>query len=105
MNNDKDIVLSRIKTVVKNIDATAEVILYGSRARGDNQPESDWDILILVESRTDLEYEMVFRHALFGLELELGEAFSITVHNKKKWTSKYWMTPLYHNIQQEGFRV
>jgi uncharacterized protein len=105
MKNNKDIVLFSIKKVIHNIDPTADLILYGSRARGDEQHESDWDLLILVDSESDLEYEKVFRHALYDLELELGEAFSVTVQNKKKWKSKYWMTPLYHNISREGLHV
>ncbi len=95
----------RIKDVVKTIDPTADVILYGSRARGDNNPDSDWDILILVEREVDIAYERIFRHRLYDLELETGEAFSITVHNKSDWESKYWMTPLYENILREGKRI
>ncbi|HAL80974.1 MAG TPA: hypothetical protein DCO83_01070 [Mucilaginibacter sp.] len=28
----------------------AEAFLFGSRARGDNRKDSDWDILILIDS-------------------------------------------------------
>jgi uncharacterized protein len=105
MNSYKVTVLSRIKSVVRMIHPTAEVILYGSRARGNDLKESDWDLLILVDSNSDLEYEKVFRHALYDLELELGEAFSVTVHNKNNWKSKYWMTPLYKNISREGIQI
>ncbi len=105
MKTDKSIVLSRIKSIVKEIDPTADVILYGSRARGDEHPDSDWDLLILVNSKADLDYERIFRHSLYEIELELGEAFSITVYNKIEWRSKHWMTPLYQNISDEGLRI
>ena len=105
MINDKSIVLSRIREKVKKIDPQAEVILYGSRARGDESPDSDWDLLILVNSRADLKKEMEFRHKLFDLELDLEESFSVTVHNKNEWKSKYWVTPLYQNISKEGLRI
>ena len=94
-----------IRTLVKEIDPAADVILYGSRARGDNHPDSDWDILILVDAEADLEYERIFRHKLYDLELEIGEAFSITVYNKTDWKSRYWMTPLYKNVSREGIRI
>jgi predicted nucleotidyltransferase len=58
---------SRIKTVVREIDPTANVILYDSRAKGYEHPDSDWDILILVNSKTDLDYERVFRHKLIEI--------------------------------------
>jgi predicted nucleotidyltransferase len=105
MKTDKSIVLSKIKSLVKEIDREADVILYGSRARGDEHPDSDWDILILVNSKTDLDYERVFRHRLYEIELEIGEAFSISVYNKNEWKSKFWMTPLFQNIAREGLRI
>ena len=105
MKTDKSIVLSKIKTLVKEIDPHADVILYGSRARGDEHPDSDWDILILVNAKTDLDHERIFRHRLYEIELETDEAFSISVYNKNEWRSKYWMTPLFQNIAREGLRI
>jgi predicted nucleotidyltransferase len=105
MKNQKEIVLSMIKKQVKEIDPSADIILYGSRARGDEGPDSDWDILILVNTEADIETEKVFRHKLFEVELELGLALSTFVYNKQEWKSKYWMTPLYKNISNEGILI
>ena len=105
MKNRNEIVLSRIKQQVKEIDRSADIILYGSRARGDERPDSDWDILILISTKADIETEKVFRHKLFDLELELGEAVSTYVYNKQEWQSKYWMTPLYKSISLEGITI
>ena len=105
MKKNKKILLSRIKDIVREIDPTAEVILYGSRARGDEHPESDWDLLILVNSKADLDTESDFRHRLYEIELEFDESFSVSVYNNLDWKSKHWMTPLYQNIQKEGLRI
>ncbi len=105
MKSQKEIVLSMIKKQVKEIDPSADIILYGSRARGDEQPDSDWDILILVNTKADIETEKVFRHKLFDVELELGQALSTFVYNKQEWKSKYWMTPLFKNISNEGIAL
>ncbi|MCX6251540.1 MAG: nucleotidyltransferase domain-containing protein [Bacteroidetes bacterium] len=94
-----------IKKQVQKIDPLADIILYGSRARGDARPDSDWDILILVNTTADIETEKVFRHKLFDVELDLGEAVSTYVYNKQEWNSKYWMTPLYKNISKEGIVI
>ena len=99
------IVLSKIKSTIRQIDPEAEVILYGSRASGDERPDSDRDLLILVNTKADLDYESVFRHRLFDLELELEQSFSVTVHNKNQWRLKHWVTPLYQNITREGIRI
>ncbi len=98
-------ITTRIRTLVREIDPSAEVILYGSRARGDYHAESDWDILILVDAEVDLNYERLFRHRLYDLELETGEVFSTTVYNRENWRSKYWMTPLFKNVSREGVRI
>jgi uncharacterized protein len=45
MQNQKEF-LEEIKGVVLSFDDKAEVILYGSRARGDYREDSDWDVLI-----------------------------------------------------------
>lgn len=105
MKTDNTVVLFRIKNLVREVDPTADVILYGSRARGDEHQESDWDLLILVDSKTDLDYERVFRHRLYEIELDLGEAFSVSVYNKNEWQLNHWMTPLYQNINKEGLRI
>ena len=105
MKTDKSTVLHRIKTVVSEIEPTAKIILYGSRARGDAHPDSDWDLLILVNSKTDLNYESSFRHRLYELELEFDIALSTTVYNIHEWRSKPWMTPLYQSITKEGLRI
>ena len=105
MKSKNSSITSRIRILVKEIDPTADVILYGSRARGDEHPDSDWDILILVDAEVDLDYERMFRHKLYDLELETGEAFSITVYNRTDWRSRYWMTPLFQNVSREGIRI
>lgn len=55
------------------MDITAEAFLFGSRARGDNRINSDWNILILVDNnKVTNEIEDNFREDLYNLELETG---------------------------------
>ena len=41
--------IEQIRQAVYEIEPEAEIILYGSRSRGDALSESDWDFLILVD--------------------------------------------------------
>jgi len=92
----------RIRTEIKSIDPNAKVILFGSRARGDAQKDSDWDLLILIDSLDIREKEHLFRDKLYDLELETGEIISMFVYNNKDWSTRHKVTPLYINIKREG---
>jgi len=94
-----------IRDSIRMIDPQAEVILYGSRARGDERLDSDWDILILTNYPVDLETERKFRDKLYDLELETGESFSVFAYSKNDWITKQRITPFYQNVTQEGIRL
>lgn len=97
--------LKKIRQYVEEIEPQAEVVLFGSRARGNEKDDSDWDILILVPGEASLKEEQRFRHKLFELELEFEEAISTFVYSKSDWTSKHRITPLYKNIEREGIAL
>jgi predicted nucleotidyltransferase len=105
MNTKTKHVTDLIRQNINSVDPGAEVILYGSRARGDERFESDWDILILTDYNVDLNVERRFRDRLYDLELETGEPFSIFVYSKKEWQTKHRITPFFHNVTQEGIRI
>ena len=95
-------IATRIRTEIKRIDPKAKVILFGSRARGDAKRDSDWDLLILIDSQDIREKEDLFRDKIYDLELETGEIISLFVYNNKDWTSRHKITPLYKSIKKEG---
>ena len=64
--------LEQCRDTVRELVPGAEVILYGSRARGDAGPESDYDLLILVDRPVDWQLEDRIRRHLYLLELESG---------------------------------
>jgi len=98
-------ILKKIKEYVEEINPLSEVVLFGSRARGEEREDSDWDILILTPNTVDLKEEQRFRHKLFELELEYGQAISTFVYSKSDWNSKHQITPLYKNIEREGIAI
>ncbi len=105
MNQKDNIIAGRISTSIKSIDPSAQVIIFGSRARGDSKEESDWDILILTEHPVSVEIERSFRNNLFDLEIESGEVFSTFVYQKHIWDTRLKVTPLYRNIKREGVKI
>jgi len=66
MKTTKNQWLTQIKAEITTIEPTAELILYGSRARGNAHKNSDWDFLILTEKEKLLpEEERAFRMPVF----------------------------------------
>jgi uncharacterized protein len=99
-------VIQLIRQKVNEIDNTAEVILYGSRARGDNKQDSDWDVMILLKQKNvDKKVEQTFRHHLLDLELEIGVPISVFAYSKSDWEGKYSVTPLFRSIKKEGILI
>ena len=99
-------IINLIKNKIHRKNPEAQIILYGSRARGDFNRYSDWDILILLnESIVDKKKEMEYREEIFDIELETGESISTFVFSKKDWENKYSITPLYDNIKKEGIHI
>jgi len=94
-----------IRGKIHEIDPAAKVILYGSRARGDERPDSDWDVLVLTDYPVTVEKERAFRNNLFELELETGEPFSVFVFSENEWESRQRITPFYLNICKEGIQI
>lgn len=105
MNSKTKNISKLIKQKIAEIDSKAQVILYGSRARGNERADSDWDILILTDYDADLTTERIFRNKLYDLELELGESFSVFVYSDIEWNTKQISTPFYFNVTNEGIRL
>lgn len=98
-------IIQRLLNSIHQIDPSAEIILFGSRARGDARPDSDWDILILTDYKVDLLTERRFRNKIYDIELDTGEVFSVFIFSKKEWRTKQRITPFYHNVTKEGIRL
>lgn len=63
----------------------ARAYLYGSRARGDAQKGSDWDILIIVpDNATPEECSRLYR-TFYELEWETGEVISCILMTETEW--------------------
>lgn len=101
--NDKLQILKEIKQAVLEVDSNAEVVLFGSRARGDFHEESDWDVLILADKdEKDYEFKQKMRKALFRLELKWGQTITGIVTNKLYWRDKLSESPLFWEVEKDG---
>lgn len=97
------LLLKKCNTAIKNIDPSAEIVLYGSRARGDAGAESDYDLLIITDKEATLEREDVFRQQLFPIEIETGAVLTVFLINRREWDSPLFNAmPFYQNVKKDG---
>jgi len=85
----------------------ASIILYGSYARGDAHPDSDIDIMILVDLSDEKirEFGEQLSQVTFDTNLDNDVMIMPIVKNIshfRKWIPSY---PFYRNINQEGVRL
>ena len=84
-------------------DRLKELWLFGSRARGDNRPDSDYDFLVVAEGDrselrevvADKENDIMFR---------LGEILASVVYTPGLW-ERALNTPFGMNVRREGKRI
>ena len=85
----------------KTMEPGSKVWLYGSRARGDYRPDSDWDLLVLIDrdkvSDDDFD-KFAYSFIYYGW---LNEAdVSPHIYTYKDW-EKRRITPFYQNVQED----
>lgn len=74
--------LTECKAVIQEAVPDASVILYGSRARGDAQDDSDYDLLVLVDRAVDVQLERAIVDRLVPLEVRTGKVVTVLIYNR-----------------------
>jgi predicted nucleotidyltransferase len=99
-------ILGKITETINQINPDSEIILYGSRARGDFNRFSDWDVLILLNrSSISFELEIQYLNQIYEIELESGEIISPLIYTKNDWIENHSITPFFENIKKEGIKI
>jgi predicted nucleotidyltransferase len=94
--------LQRCKKAIRAVVPDADVILYGSRARGDAAEDSDYDILVLVDRLADVTMHKQLISNISPLE-ESGAVLTLIVYNRDLWNSRlYKAMPFHENVDREG---
>lgn len=95
--------LNLIKQNVQEIEPSAQVLLYGSRARGDAKEDSDWDVLVLsAKDELTFKEEATFMDHIIDLMVSTGEAIQLFAYGTKDWHEKHAVTPFYHSVYSEA---
>ncbi len=106
MNATEVTVTTSVRDIAQGIDPAADIILYGSHARGDAKPDSDWDILIITSRILLWDEEQKLRSLIYRYEVLSDTVLSIVIHSAEQWTDPmFQVTPFYKNVLREGIRI
>ncbi|SPF34834.1 UTP:GlnB (Protein PII) uridylyltransferase [Syntrophobacter sp. SbD1] len=98
--------LKQVKEAVHEVEPKADIILFGSRSRGDSVSDSDWDFLILVDGLVNDERTDRIRHQLYEIEWDSGAVLSSIVRSRDEWDSAlYRSMPFHQRVEHEGRRL
>jgi predicted nucleotidyltransferase len=82
-------------------DRLRGVVLYGSQARGEAGPDSDIDVLVLLDDPIDCGRDLESNlEALYPLALELSRRISAKPVSARRYNTVD--CPLYRNARREG---
>jgi len=98
--------LKKLKSGLKQMygEQFKEAYLFGSYARGDNDPDSDIDVLIVLSDFEKYGAEINRTSELIGnLSLEHGTTVSVIFARQREWQMD--KLPLMLNIHAEGVAV
>lgn len=87
------------------LPSDGQVLLFGSRARGDHRADSDWDILILVnKDKLDSSDYDTYSYPLFELGWELDEAINPVLYTQREWERGHF-TLFHKNVEHDAIRL
>ncbi len=95
-------IVEQIKTLgEKVLPKGSHLLLYGSRARGDNRPDSDWDLLVLIDQdRQQLQDFEQYAYPFVEMGWNNGIEINPMLYTCKEWEHRHF-TPFYHNVESD----
>ena len=101
---DKQI-LEDIRGLKRHLLPNDRLILFGSQARGDAYHDSDWDILVIVNSdSTNLDDEIKYAYPFTKLGWKYNVDMNVLLYSKNDWEKRNFM-PFYKNVLQDGIEI
>lgn len=98
----KEQIMDLIRITVREKEPDAQIILYGSRARGDARDDSDWDVIILLNKPPMSHYERSgIACDLWDAGLGIGEEINAFVYTNDQWNSAP-PSLFKYNVRKEG---
>jgi predicted nucleotidyltransferase len=93
--------LSTLKTIITTEIPDAELALFGNRAKGTYDTQSDWDMLILTTKDYPKTLKWKLQEKLFDVTLQQGTRVNILLAQKAKWHTEPEYEVIRKRIEKE----
>lgn len=93
--------IESVRDTVRGFVSDAEVLLYGSVARGDRRPHSDFDFLVLTDRVLSRAEEEEIEDAIYDTQLREGMLIVASFLTKEIWRNNPFM-PLHQEIEKDA---
>jgi len=103
MDRQTSLIARRFASVLSNLRIVERLVLFGSRARGDNFVTSDFDFVAVSGNFADIRFPIRSSHLLEYWDSPL-EA-EILCYTPKEWTKLKNRRGILRNAQSEGIRL
>jgi predicted nucleotidyltransferase len=105
MRLEEKTALDELKQILLERCGVTSVIVYGSKARGDDSPDSDIDVMIVLEEYTPA-VEAVVDEAVYDINLAHDCLISVVIFSRRELEEgPLGESPLYRRILAEGVAV
>ena len=93
--------LATLQTIITTTTPDAEVMLFGNRAKGAYNTQSDWDILILTTNDYPNTLKWELQEKLFAVTIQQGTRVNLLLAQKGKWYTEKEYEPFRKRIEAE----
>jgi predicted nucleotidyltransferase len=106
MTEKESEIIRQFKSLIENLLHVCSMTVFGSRARGDNNPDSDLDVLVVIDESETWDRLMYIYDCAYDLSLENGIIISPSVFSRDRWENSPERSSLLSMaIKKEGILV
>ena len=105
MTLEEKAALGELKRVLREQYGVTSVVVYGSKARGDDSPDSDIDVMIVLDNYTP-QIEAAIDELVYDINLARDCLISVVIFGRRELEEgPMGESPLYKRILAEGVPV